>query len=225
MNLIQWLFFAGTVLVSIGFTLYERWVFWRYAKPSYRTVITGCEIARYILDQAGLVHISISPVDPEGMPLSMDDLFLSPKVYEGRDFLSIIQAARQAFLKSQLSNLTFWIRLKKRLAFVLGFTVMTGWIFLILGIFVPFFHFLIHFGLGCFVVVMSIAVLDLPFELEIKDRISILLKRSGHFQQNEYQCLKKINQARAMEGLSAIMLAPFNQFRYLLSRTGKNDGI
>ena len=33
--------------------------------------------------------------------------------YEGHDFLSLLHAARQAFLKCQLSNLTFWCGLKR----------------------------------------------------------------------------------------------------------------
>ncbi len=187
MNPVQWFFFNISAVVSLAFTLYRQWVLWRYVKPSYQTIVTGCEVARYVLDQAGLVHISVSPMDPGETDLSMEGLFLTPRIYEGRDFMSITQAARQAFLKSQLANLTFWIRLKKRLAFIMGFTVLSGWLFLIAGSFVPVLEFLINLGLGCFMVVMCFALFDLPSEFRIQEKVNALLRRSGHFQQNEFQ--------------------------------------
>ena len=92
MNPIHWLFFIGTVVVSLGFALYGQWVLWKYAAPSYRTEVTGCEIARFVLDQAGLLHIAVTPMESSEEYLSMEGFFLEPKVYEGHDFLS--QSAR-----------------------------------------------------------------------------------------------------------------------------------
>ena len=150
MNPVHWLFFIGTVVVSLGFALYGQWVLWKYTAASYRTAVTGCEMARFVLDQAGLLQVPVTPIEPSEEYTSAEGLFLEPKVYEHHDFLSILQAARQAFLKSQLSNLTFWVRLKKRMFFVIRFTVLTGWVLLVLGYFVPGLRVLVNFGLGCF---------------------------------------------------------------------------
>jgi Zn-dependent membrane protease YugP len=122
------------VVVSLGFALFGQWVLWKYRAPSYRTAVTGCEVARFILDQAGLLQVAVTPIESSGNLPSMEGLFLEPKVYEGRDFLSVIQAARQAFLKCQLSNMTFWVRLKKAWRFVIRFIASAGWILLIAGV-------------------------------------------------------------------------------------------
>ncbi|HOW59899.1 MAG TPA: zinc metallopeptidase [Candidatus Omnitrophota bacterium] len=223
MNPIHWFFLIGTVAVSVAFAFYGQWVLWRYAQSSHQTVVTGCEVARFVLDQAGLVHISVAPLGPSMEPSSAEGLLLDPRIYEGRDFLSILQAARQAFLKSQLSNVTFWIRLKKRIAFINWFLVLSGWVLLVLGNFFAPLRFFINLGLGCFCVVMLLAIFDLPFEVEVAERTSALIKRYGHFQHNEMMCLKKINQARAFWGLTAIVLAPFQCF-YFLGKNGKIYG-
>jgi len=224
-NPVHWLFFIGTVVVSLGFALYGQWVLWKYKAPSYRTIVTGCEMARFVLDKAGLFQVPVTPIEPSGDYPSVEGLFLEPKVYEGRDFLSILQAARQAFLKSQLSNMTFWVRLKKRMTFVIRFTVLAGWILLVLGSFIPGLRFLVNLGLGSFTVVMALVIFDLPFELEVEEKASKLLKTSGHFQPNEMVHLKKLGQAIALMGLAAIVYAPFNKCLCLLGRKGSDYGL
>ena len=225
MNPVHWFFFIGTVVVSLGFAIYGQWVLWKYTAPSYRTAVTGCELARFVLDQAGFVQVTVTPVEPsEGYP-SNEGLFLGPKVYEGHDFLSVLHAARQAFLKSQLSNMTFWVRLKRRMAFVIRFTVLSGWILLVLGNLVPGLRFLVNLGLGCFSTVMVLAVFDLPFELEVEEKTTRLLKNSGHFQMNEMVHLKKLNQAIAFWGLGSLIRAPFDKCLCLMGKKGMAYGL
>jgi len=224
-NPVHWLFFIGTVVVSLGFALYGQWVLWKYKAPAYRTIITGCEIARFVLDKAGLVQVPVTPIEPSEEYPSAEGLFLEPKIYEGRDFLVILQAVRQAYLKSQLSNMTFWVRLKKRMAFVIHFTVLAGWILLALGIFFPALRFLVNLGLGCFTVVMALAVFDLPFELEVEEKTSQLLKQSGHFQPNEMVHLKKLGQAMALSGIAVLVRAPFERCLCILGKKGVGYGL
>jgi len=225
MNPVHWLFFIGTVVVSLVFAIYVQWVLWKYKAPSYSTAVTGCEIARFVLDQAGFVQVPVTPVEPSEEYPSIDGLFLEPKIYEGRDFLSILQAARQAFLKSQLSNMTFWVRLKKRMAFVIRFMVLAGWVLLICGNFSPLLRFLVNLGLGCFAVVMALVVFDVPFELDVEEKTSKLLKLSGHFQPNERAHLKKLGRATALLGLSAIVCAPFDKCLCLMGKKGAGHAL
>ena len=225
MNPVHWLFFIGTVVVSLFFVLYGQWVLWKYKAPSYRTGVTGCEIARFVLDQAGLVQVPVTPMEPSEEYPSTEGLFLGPNLYEGRDFLSVLQAARQAFLKCQLSNMTFWIRLKKRMAFVIRFTVLAGWILLVLGNLSPALRFLVNLGLGCFTVVMALVIFDLPFEMEVEEKTSKLLKQSGHFQPNEMVHIKKLSQAIALWGLAALVRAPFDKCLCLLGKKGMVYGL
>ncbi len=224
MNPGHWFFFIGTVVVSLGFALYRGWMFWKYKASSYRTTVTGCEIARFVLDNAGFVQVPVTPIEPSEEYPSVEGLFLESAIYEGRDFLSILRAARQAFLKSQLSNMTFWIRLKKRIAFVVRFMVLMGWILLALGNFSPGLRFLINLGLGCFTVVMALIIFDLPFELEVAEKTSKLLGHSGHFQPNELDHLRKLGRATALSGLAAIVRAPFDKCFCLIEKKGGRYG-
>ncbi len=220
MNFVHWLFFIGTVGVSLLFALYGQWVLLKYRAASYHTAVTGCEVARFVLDHAGLLHIAVSPMESSEEYSSRESLFLDPKVYEGKDFLSVIGAARLAFLKSQLSNMTFWIRLKKRMAFVIRFTVSMGWLLLVLGWFMPGCKFLVNLGLGCFSVVMAMVIVDLPFEIEVREKTLKLLRDSGHFQLNEMLHLKYLNKAIALWGLGSMVRAPFNKCLGVLGKKG-----
>lgn len=225
MNPVHWLFFIGTVVVSLVFALYGQWVLWKYKAPSYRTTVTGCEIARFVLDKAGLFQVPVTPIEPSEENRAAEGLFLESRIYEGRDFLSILHAARQAFLKCQLSNMTFWVRLKRRMVFVIRFTVLAGWILLVLGCFVPGLRGLVNLGLGCFCAVMIFVIFDLPFELEVEEKTSKLLKHSGHFQPNENIHLKKLSQAIALWGLAAIVRAPFDKCLCLMGKKGSTYGL
>ncbi|MDD5226943.1 MAG: zinc metallopeptidase [Candidatus Omnitrophica bacterium] len=225
MNPVHWIFFSGTVVVSLGFALYGQWVLWKYRASAYGTNVTGCEIARFVLDKAGFVQVPVTPMEPSEEYLSAEGLFLESRVYEGRDFLSILHAARQAFLKSQLSNMTFWVRLKKRIAFVIRFTVLAGWILLVLGNLSPALRFLVNLGLGCFTVVMGLVIFDLPFEMEVEEKTARLLKQSGHFQPNEMVHLKKLGMAIALWGLAALVRAPFNKCLCILGKKGIDYGL
>ncbi len=224
MNPVHWFFLIGTVGVSLVFALYGQWVLWKYKAPAYSTAVTGCEIARFVLDKAGLVQVPVTPIKPSEEYPSTEGLFLGAGIYEGRDFLSILEAARQAFLKSQLSNMTFWVRLKRRMAFVIRFTVLAGWVLLILGNVSPLLRFLVNLGLGCFTVVMALVIFDLPFELEVEEKTSRLLKHSGNFQPNEIVHLKKLSQALALWGLAVIIRSPFDQY-FLLRKKGMAHGL
>jgi len=224
-NPVHWFFFIGTAVVSLGFALHGQWVLWKYRASSYRTAVTGCEMARFVLDQAGLFQVAVTPIEPAEEYPSMEGLFLDPKVYEGHDFLSVLESARQAYLKCQLSNMTFWVRLKKRMAFVVRFTVLSGWLLLLLGYFVPGCRFLVNFGLGCFSVGMALVIFDLPFELEVEEKTSKLLKHSAHFHPNEMTHFKKLNRAIALWGLGSLVRAPFNKCLSLLGKKGNVYGL
>jgi hypothetical protein len=211
MNPVHWFLFIGTIVVSLGFTFYGLWVKGKYAMPNHPTALTGCEVARLVLDRMGVIHVSVTPVEPPHSPedyLSSEGLFLEKKIYEGRDILSLVLAARQAFLKGQLSDITFWVHLKKRMAFVVSLAVTLGWLFQLTGIFLGGLSFFSNLGLGAFGVVMLIAVFDLPFELEVEEKTSQMLKEADSLAPYEFMSFKKVNQAVSFSGMTCLIQAP-----------------
>lgn len=198
--------------VSAAFTLYDLWVRGKYTMPQQGTPFTGCETARLVLDSMGVIHVSVTPVELPDVPenhLASEGLFLEKKVYEGRDILSLVHAARQAFLKGQLSDITFWVLLKKKMAFAVRFTVLLGWLLILLGIGFGSLGFFRDLGLGAFTVVMVLAVFDLPFELEMEERTSRIVKESGELAPHEMMCFRKVNRAVSFSGLTCLIRAPF----------------
>ena len=212
MNLVHWFFFLGTAGISLIFTLYDLWVRRKYSSPHDATVVTGCDTARAVLDHMGVAHISVTPVEPPHEIedyLFSDGFFLEKKIYNGRDALALALASRQAFLKGQLSNIAFWAHLKRKMAIAIRFAAILGWVCLLVGLAIPPLHFLIHFGLGAFVVVMVFAIFDLPFEIEVGEKTSKIVKMANLLTPNEYVRFKKVNQAVSFSNLTCLIRAPF----------------
>ncbi len=228
MSPVHWLIFIFTFLPSLGVAFYGRWVLMKYALPSYRTGVTGCEIARFILDHAGLIQISINPLEKDsltGGSAEVNALEMDRGTYEGKDFLSILEAARQAFLKIHLANVTFWAHIKKRSGFMIRMAVIAGWALIALGAVVPGAGFLATLGLGIFIGALVVGIFELPFELQMEEETSQLLKRSGYFQPNELIHLKKLNMAASFWGLACIIRAPFDPRAYFFQKNGKVYGV
>jgi Zn-dependent membrane protease YugP len=221
MSAIHWIFLLVTVGVSLLFTLYHRWVMGKYAVQRHPTPLTGCEAARMILDAMGVIHVSVTPVEPPHSPeeyLASEGLFLEKGICDGRDVLSLVRAARQSFLKGQLSNTIFWVHLKKKMALAVRIGVTLGWIFFLAGILSRGNPFFLDTAFGAFGVVMALVLLDLPFELEIEEKTSRILKVAGGLAEYEFTSFKKVNQAVSFAGLTCLFRAPADLFMELLTR-------
>ncbi|OQA57694.1 MAG: putative neutral zinc metallopeptidase [Candidatus Omnitrophica bacterium ADurb.Bin277] len=227
MNPVQWLFFLATVGISAGIAVYGFWIKWKYSLSGFAASITGAEVARGVLDKMGMVHVSVTPVASPATPdehLSGEGFFIPRRIYDGRDLPSLVQAARHAFLKGQLSNLTFWYLLKRKMIFIARISVILGWIFFLAGMSFEGLRFLIGAGLGLFTVVMAFVFFDLSFELEREEKTSAILAVSGCLKPHELTCFRKLNQAAALEGLACLILFPISPV-IAFSQRGRRHGI
>ncbi|OQA51009.1 MAG: putative neutral zinc metallopeptidase [Candidatus Omnitrophica bacterium ADurb.Bin292] len=221
MNPLQGLLFLLTVGISFIVVLYGAWVKMKYCRPGFLTAITGSEVARMVLDKMGMFHVSVTPVECPDEAVSSsasEGLFISRKIYDGRDIPSLVRAARGAFLKGQLSNLIFWTHLKKKVTFAAQVTVVLGWICFLAGMLIRNAGFLVTPGLGAFAVVLLLSFYDLSFELDAEDRTSRLMKEARCLEPHEWMCFQRLNRAAALEGLACLVLMPWNLVSGVLRR-------
>jgi len=220
-NPLQGLLFLLTVGISFIVVLYGAWVKVKYCRPGFLTAITGSEVARMVLDKMGMFHVSVTPVECSDEAVSSsasEGLFISRKIYDGRDIPSLVRAARGAFLKGQLSNLIFWTHLKKKVTFAAQVTVVLGWICFLAGMLIRNAGFLVTPGLGAFAVVLLLSFYDLSFELDAEDRTSRLMKEARCLEPHEWMCFQRLNRAAALEGLACLVLMPWNLVSGVLRR-------
>ena len=222
MNPVHWLFFIATVGLSAAVAFYGIWVRGRYSMPGVASSLTGCDAARLVLDRMGMAHVSITPVgggkNPDGLSES-DGFFLPRRIYDGRDLVSLVRAARLAFVKGQLSNSVFWEHLKRKMVFAARVTVFLGWICFLSGVFIRGLGFLMPLGLGAFSVVVLFSFLDLSFELEMEERTSKMFKDADCFEPHELVCFRKLNLAMSLERIACLVRLPSDSVSGLFVRS------
>ena len=78
--------------------------------------------------------------------------------------------------------------------------------------------FFANFGLGAFGVVMLIAIFDLPFELEVGEKTSKIVREIEGLAPYEFTNFKKMNQAVSFTGMSYLIQVPVQMCARFLKR-------
>ena len=216
------------IMFSFVSIFYKNQVFNKLEPSLKRNLVTGCEMARFVLDQSNYTHVSINPVretsDSYDSPKSTECISLSQSVYEGRDNISIIKATRKALIKTQLPFLCFLDDIKDKFSFSMKIIIFIGWIGLILGKLIPAFKFLLILGSGIFIFFFIASLLDFFIKKEISKRTMLLLKKSKYFDLNVLEEIKKVIDVLDISSFSFVLECPIsvikNTKQFLLKKKG-----
>ena len=182
----------------------------RYKNNPTRRGITGCEVARYLLDMAGSPEIPVdfhSPGRQREMPIK--HLLLDKKIYEGSMLFAAAEAARQSVLLIRRGmNADYQTRFWDFLGAPLPF----AWIAFILSYTGRGLHFLRVFSGSVFLGIVVLAVFDLPAQWELSRQAFELLKSAGQFEVDELIKLKKILQGLRLNRVASLFDFPLTLF-------------
>lgn len=178
--------------------------------------LSGAEVARQILDRAGLqgVPVEASP----GGPLSdhydprKKAVYLSEPVYAGRAVASTAIAAHEVGHAIQHAKAYGPFRARSAMAPVVGFA-SSAWMFLLLiGAFAQLFG-LVLFAVILYAVVVLFQVVTLPVEFDASRRAMGQLNDMGLVSRGESQGARKVLTAAAMTYVAGA-LAALSQLAY-----------
>lgn len=193
----------------------------RYKKIGVSSGLTGAEAAHKILQDAGLLEVSVVPT--EGMMNDHYDpskkcLHLSPDVFYGNSITSVGVAAHEC--GHALQHQAAYAPLKLRMILVPATQFSSRLLpFVILGGF--FFHMthLITLGIACYAVLAAFQLVTLPVEFDASARAKVILKnRNIIHSTSEIEGVNAVLDAAAWTYIAAFVAAVGNLLYLFLIR-------
>lgn len=197
----------------------------KYSKVYSRSGYTGAQAARAILQANGLYDVRIEPVagklsdhyDPRDRTVR-----LSEGVYQGNSLASLAVAAHESGHAIQHATGYFPLQLRSTFVPVANFGSTLGPIFIIAGLFMPAFDWLLQLGILAFSLAVLFQLITLPVEYNASNRAMALLQSNGMLAQDEAKGAHKVLSAAALTYVAAALSAVLQLLRFVMIAQGRD---
>lgn len=218
-------FFDSTMIFLLPAIIISAWAqfkikasFSKYSKVNSANGYTGAQVARMLLDGAGLFDIPVEIVqgkltdhyDPTSRIMR-----LSKEVYNGTSVASIGVAAHETGHAMQDKENYVPLRIRNSIVPAVNFSSNASWILFIMGVIlsVPS---LINIGIVLFSAVVVFQLITLPVEFNASSRALNILESRSILYGDEIKGARSVLNAAAMTYLSAALMAVSQLIRLLL---------
>lgn len=189
-----------------------------YSQVGNQRGITGAQVARFILDNAGLNNVPVEPVagqltdhyDPRGKVLR-----LSEGVYNSPSVAAIGVAAHEVGHAIQDSQNYGPMRLRGAIVPLASIAGNLGMIMIMAGLFISGYRNLILIGAALFGVTVLFQLVTLPVEFNASNR-ALKILNTGILTPEELSGAKKVLSAAALTYVAAAVTGILNLLRILL---------
>lgn len=219
--------YLGILILSIVLGLVTQgWVtsaFRRWSKVPLATGASGAQVARRMLDEAGLAHVGIEVIggsltdhfDPRANVLR-----LSQDVYSGVSVAAAGVAAHEAGHAVQHARSYAPARVRSALVPAASIGSQMAWVFIPLG-FILNFPGLIWIGVWLFAAAVLFQVVTLPVEFDASRRALAALSQGPLLPSEQVSGARQVLTAAAMTYLAATLVAVL-QLLYFISAARRN---
>ena len=219
------LFYDPTFILLIPALLLALWAqimvqsnFSRYSQVRSRIGMTGAELARFILDSAGLYDVKI-----ESIPGSLTDHYdprskvvrLSQATYGSDSIAALGVVAHEIGHAIQHANNYVPIVIRNAIAPIASFSSNLAWIFFIIGLVTGAIG-LAQFGILLFLAVVLFSLITLPVEFDASRRAMKILERNLMMAKDELRGVRAVLSAAAMTYVAATLMAILQLVRMIL---------
>lgn len=224
--------FDPTILIlipTILLTLYAQGrvksTFARYLKVPTRKGYTGAQVARVLLNEAGLEGV---PIEVSAGQLSdhydpgKRVLRLSNEVYRSSSIASVSVAAHEVGHAIQHANGYTPLSLRNMVFPIARFGSSAAWFFIIIGLVLPAFQGLMDVGILLFGAAVLFQIITLPVEFNASTRALQLLDTNGFITQEESPGAKKVLNAAALTYVAAMAAGVAQMIRLILIRNSRS---
>jgi Zn-dependent membrane protease YugP len=201
--------------ISLTFWLYLKIFLARYGRFQSRRKITGCELARQILDRAHFNRTAVNPKPLEAripVGLRADQLFLSEEVYHGTQLVGLATSLREGVRLLEGSKFAFpmglWVQARnyRRRA------ILTSWILVLCGILLPGLTWMTCLGQFLFISAFLLSLATLIQEGEVTRRAVSSLTLLEGFETDERVRIKRLLKAIRWTPLAELFESPLSLF-------------
>lgn len=219
------MFYDPTFIILIPALLLAFWAqimvqsnFSRYSQVRSRIGMTGAELARFILDSAGLYDVKI-----ESIPGSLTDHYdprakvvrLSQATYGSDSIAALGVVAHEIGHAIQHANNYVPIVIRNAIAPIASFSSNLAWIFFIIGLVTGAIG-LAQFGILLFLAVVLFSIITLPVEFDASRRAMKILERNLMMAKDELRGVRAVLSAAAMTYVAATLMAILQLVRMIL---------
>lgn len=224
--------FDPTYIIVIPALILTLWAQWRvhstfneWAQRWSSRGLTGAQVARMILDRAGLTHVTVEPIpghlsdhyDPRAHALR-----LSESTYGSPSIAAIGVAAHEA--GHAIQHDVGYVPLSMRSFFVplANIGSMGGPILFMIGLFIRS-GFFLDLGILLFGLAVLFYVITLPVEFNASNRALAILEGHGYLNSQEMKGARAVLWAAAMTYVASAAMAVSQLLRLLLIRGAVGD--
>ena len=217
-------FFDPTMIILIPAIIITFWAlnkinstYNKYSQVRTMNGYTGREIARMMLDEAGLYDVRIEVINSrlgDHYDPSSRILRLSPEVYSGGSISSAGIAAHEVGHAIQHKERYAPLTIRNSIVPVVNFGSGISWILFFIGIVLGF-KGLTWLGIILFSTVVIFQLITLPVEFDASTRALNILKSRGILYGDETRNAQKVLDAAAMTYVAATLMAVSNLIRLI----------
>lgn len=191
---------------------------------------TASEVARRILDGAGLYHVAIERVygsltdhyDPRSCTLRLSDA-----VCDSSSAAAVGVAAHECGHAIQHATGYFPLRLRGALVPITGFASRFNWIVIMLGILFMAFdsllgYYVVLFGIGLFVVTTAFQLVTLPCEFNASRRAMLALRSMNRYTEDELSVSRKVLGSAALTYVATLLVSLLQLLRLIVRFAGRD---
>lgn len=224
-------FFDPTMIILIPAVIISFWAqtkisstYNKYSQIRSRNGYTGQQVARIMLDEAGLFDIRIEVINSklgDHYDPSSRILRLSPDVYFGETISSAGIAAHEVGHAMQHKERYAPLVIRNSIVPVVNLGSSLSWILFLAGLFLGF-RGLTTLGIILFLGVVVFQLITLPVEFNASTRALNILKTRGILYGDEAQSAQKVLDAAAMTYVAATLMA-ISQLIRLIALSNRDD--
>ncbi|MBE6070941.1 MAG: zinc metallopeptidase [Clostridium butyricum] len=197
----------------------------KYKKVRTINGYSGNQVARMILDEAGLFDVRIEQINSklgDHYDPSSRVLRLSPEVYSGATISSAGIAAHEVGHAIQHQELYKPLTLRNSIVPIVNFSSNMSWLIFFLGIFLGF-KGMTTLGIILFLAVVVFQLITLPVEFDASTRALNILKSRGLLYGDEVKGAEKVLNAAAMTYVAATLMAISQLIRLIAISNSRDD--
>ncbi|MFN4200404.1 MAG: zinc metallopeptidase [Fervidobacterium gondwanense] len=206
------------LLLSLWATISVQSRFSEYSKVRSRIGMTGAELARFILESAGLYDVKI-----EALPGALTDHYdprtkivrLSQATYSSDSVAALGVVAHEIGHAIQHAKGYVPLVIRNTIAPVAQFSSNLAWIFFIIGLVTGMFG-LAQLGIILFSIAVLFSIITLPVEFDASKRALAILQKNLMMPAEELKGVKAVLSAAAMTYVAAMLMAVLQLVRMIL---------
>lgn len=221
-----WVFFVPGLLLGLYAQFKLQAAYARYSRVPTAAGVTGAEVARAILDRAGLSSVGVYEIGgalTDHYDPTKKALFLSSPVFHGDSLAAVGVAAHEAGHALQHQAAYAPLQLRMALVPVTSFASYAWSGLVLLGFIVPgLFYKAIGIAIAIFAVLTLFQVITLPVEFDASRRARERLLRLGLIRRDEETGVSRVLNAAALTYVAA-MVAALLQLLHLITLARHRD--